>query len=200
MELKDFKFPEVTNLDMAFSTFDTEPKLLLMAEQRNPEKAMKKFDELFYSGGKVELQQDVEGSWKEQAYIYAIALMKSGHPKHEHKRIVVAYHSEKIRGLSDPQPSISKLAVLAKDIMKELRRENEKKSRKRYFYMSFLADTKQGGVGMVAMDMITTDGTHPSIDRCERAALKVYKQCTKVSLMAISEISESDWQSFISRK
>jgi len=89
MKLSEFKFPDVSKIDLAFSTFDTIPELLEEAKKRNPVKGMDKFSELFYSGGKIELKSDVEGTWKEKAFIYAKALMRSWAPKHEHKELVV---------------------------------------------------------------------------------------------------------------
>jgi hypothetical protein len=89
MDLSTYKFPKVTKADLAFPTFNTPKELVEEAEKRNPQKGMKKFTELFYSGGKIELKKDVEGTWKENAYMYARALMGSWSPKHEHKELVV---------------------------------------------------------------------------------------------------------------
>ena len=89
MDLSTYKFPEVKEVDLAFPTFDTIEELLEEAKKRNPRKGMEKFSELFYSGGKVELKKDVKGTWKENAYMYALALMGSWSPKHEHKELVV---------------------------------------------------------------------------------------------------------------
>lgn len=75
MELKDYKFPKVSGLDMAFSTFDTTPELVEEAKSRNPRKGIEKFNELFFSGGKIELQDDVKGTWKEDAFLFARSLM-----------------------------------------------------------------------------------------------------------------------------
>lgn len=89
MDLSNYKFPKVTKLDIAFPTFDAPMELVEEAKKRNPQKGIKKFSELFYSGGKVELKEDVVGTWKEDAYFYALALMGSWKPKHEHKALVV---------------------------------------------------------------------------------------------------------------
>jgi hypothetical protein len=89
MDLSTYKFPEITEVDLVFSTLDTIKELLEEAEKRNPKKGIKKFRELFYSGGKIELKKDVKGTWKQDAYIYARALMRSWSPKHEHKELVV---------------------------------------------------------------------------------------------------------------
>ena len=89
MDLSTYKFPEVTKADLAFPTFNTTKELVAEAEKRNPEKGMRKFAELFYKGGSIELKPDVKGTWKENAYMYARALMGSWKPKHEHKELVV---------------------------------------------------------------------------------------------------------------
>lgn len=89
MDLSTYKFPEVTNVDLAFPALNTTEELVEEAKRRNPEKGMQKFSELFYSGGKIELKKDVEGTWKARAYMYARALMGSRSPKHEHKELVV---------------------------------------------------------------------------------------------------------------
>jgi hypothetical protein len=89
MDLSKYKFPKVTKVELSFPTLDTTKELVEEAKKRNPIKGMKKFSDLFYSGGKIELQKDVEGTWKENAYLYARALMGSWTPKHEHKKLVV---------------------------------------------------------------------------------------------------------------
>jgi len=89
MDLSKYKFPDVTKADFALSTIDTDKVLLAEAKERNPRKGIAKFNEIFYSGGKIEFQKDVEGTWKEKAFAYAKCLMKSWSPKHEHKELVV---------------------------------------------------------------------------------------------------------------
>lgn len=99
MDLSTFDFPQVNKIDTVFPTFDTIPELLKEAEFRNPQKGIKKFNELFYSGGKVEFQKDTLGTWKEKAYKYAINLMGSYAPKHEHKELVVGMIFEEVLDL-----------------------------------------------------------------------------------------------------
>ena len=89
MDLSTYKFPEVTKADLAFPTFNTPKELVSEAEKRNPQKGMKKFSELFFSGGELIVKKDVKGTWKENALMYARALMGSWEPKHEHKELVV---------------------------------------------------------------------------------------------------------------
>lgn len=75
---------------MVFSTFNTDKTLLAEAEKRTLTKGREKFNELFFSGGKIEFQKDVKGTWKENAFLYAKSLMGSFAPKHEHKEAVCA--------------------------------------------------------------------------------------------------------------
>jgi hypothetical protein len=89
MELSTYNFPKVTKVDLAFPTFNTPKELVEEAEKRNPRKGMRKFSELFFYGGEIKLKDDVKGTWKENAYMYARALMGSFSPKHEHKELVV---------------------------------------------------------------------------------------------------------------
>ena len=89
MDLSTYKFPEITDVDLAFPTVNTTKELVEEAEKRNPQKGMNKFSEIFYSGEKIELKKDVKGTWKENAFKYARALMGSWSPKHEHKELVV---------------------------------------------------------------------------------------------------------------
>jgi hypothetical protein len=96
MDLSNYKFPDVNKVDLVFNTFDTIPELLEEAKKRNPKKGMEKFSQLFFHGGKIEFQKDVEGSWKENAFIYARALMGSFAPKHEHKALVVGMIFEEV--------------------------------------------------------------------------------------------------------
>lgn len=89
MDLSTYEFPKVTKLDLAFPTFNTPKELVEEAKKRNPQKGIQKFNELFYSGGKIELKKNVKDTWRENAYMYARALMGSFAPKHENKELVV---------------------------------------------------------------------------------------------------------------
>ena len=90
LELSEYKFPEVTALDFAFSTFEA-PKILVdEANQRDLENARRKFSDLFFNGGKFRLKDDVKGTWKESAFLFARALMGSFEPSHEDKEAVCA--------------------------------------------------------------------------------------------------------------
>jgi len=90
MDLSTYKFPEVSKIDLAFSTFNTPKELVEEAEKRTLTKGRKKFNELFFSGGEIQLKEDVKGTWKENAFMYARALMSSFAPKHENKEAVCA--------------------------------------------------------------------------------------------------------------
>lgn len=83
MNLSTYKFPEPR------MGVTTTKELVAEANKRNPKKGIKKFTELFFNGGELKLQDDVKGTWKEDAYKYARALMQSWSPKHEDKEVVV---------------------------------------------------------------------------------------------------------------
>ena len=96
MDLAKYKFPKVTETDFVFSTLNAPKSLIIEAEIRNPQKGIKKFQELFFTGGTIQFQNDVKGTWKEDAYLYARSLMASWEPKHEHKELVVGMIFEEV--------------------------------------------------------------------------------------------------------
>ena len=49
-----------------------------------------KFSELFFKGGKLDIKDNVEGTWREKAVLFARALMGSFTPSHEDKEAVCA--------------------------------------------------------------------------------------------------------------
>lgn len=90
MDLSTYKFPDVTKIDLAFPTFNAPRELLEEADKRDLKKGREKFNQLFYYGGEIKLKPYVKGTWKENAYLFARALMASFEPKHEHKEAVCA--------------------------------------------------------------------------------------------------------------
>lgn len=95
MDLKTFDYPEITGLDIAFSTEGTNPALLEEAKERgfygnmhNP--YCRLFSQLFFSGGKVEFKEGLDETFKVKAWSYCRALMGSFSPKHEEKEAVCA--------------------------------------------------------------------------------------------------------------
>jgi hypothetical protein len=90
MNLAEYNWPEVTDVDMAFPTFNTPKDLLQEAESRDLTKGRRKFNQLFFEGGKLKFKKNVKGTWKENAFKYCKALMASWAPKHEHKEAVCA--------------------------------------------------------------------------------------------------------------
>lgn len=90
MDLSKYKFPDVTEADLAFPTLHAPPELIEEANSRNIKKGREKFSELFFNGGEIVLQEDVKGTWKEDAFKFARALMGSWEPKHQDKEAVCA--------------------------------------------------------------------------------------------------------------
>lgn len=94
MDLKNFKFPNVTGADMAFPTFRTNPELLEESKKRgfyggNTE-YNDLFSELFFNGGEVEFKKDVDEEFKAKAWPYLRSFMGSYEPQHEEKEGICA--------------------------------------------------------------------------------------------------------------
>lgn len=90
MNLEDYKFPKVDAVDMAFSTFKTLPDLKAEAEKNGFDshynKWNKRFNTLFYSGGKLNLKE----GYNEEMLSYLKCFMRSWEPKHEEKEMICA--------------------------------------------------------------------------------------------------------------
>lgn len=90
MDLSNYNFPKITQVDLAFPTFDAPVELVEEAKNRHLEKGRAKFNELFYKGGQLKLKSNIKGTWREDALLFAKALMGSFKPKHEDKEAVCA--------------------------------------------------------------------------------------------------------------
>lgn len=94
LDLKSFDFPNVTGLDMAFSTFKTIPALLQESKERGFYNGRTKyndlFSQLFHQGGKVVFKPDLDSAFKEKAWSYCRSFMTSWEPKHEEKEAICA--------------------------------------------------------------------------------------------------------------
>jgi hypothetical protein len=94
MDLRTFKFPEVTGVDIAFPTFKVDKKLLQEAKDRGfydgntPYNSL--FSTLFFKGGKVKFKKKVDKEYQERAWAYCRAFMGSWEPKHEEKEAICA--------------------------------------------------------------------------------------------------------------
>jgi hypothetical protein len=94
MDIKNFNFPELTALDMVFSTLKTDAELLAEARKRGFYNGYTKFNDLFsklfFSGGKLNLKEDLDENFKMKAVPYLKAFMMSFEPKHEEKEAICA--------------------------------------------------------------------------------------------------------------
>lgn len=94
MDLKTYEFPKVTGLDIAFSTFKTDPELLAEAKARGfyngrtPYNRL--FSTLFFNGGKLNYKADLSAEFKNAAVPYLRAFMGSFEPAHEDKEAICA--------------------------------------------------------------------------------------------------------------
>lgn len=94
LDLRKFKFPDVTGADMVFPTFDTIPELLDEAKRRDFLYGSGPYcqlaSRLFFEGGKVKFKKDVPEDFRKAAWAYMRAFMGSFAPKHEHKTAICA--------------------------------------------------------------------------------------------------------------
>lgn len=94
MDLTKFKFPQVSDVDIAFPTFGTIKELLLEAKERgfyNGDTPYNKlFSDLFYTGGKVKFKAWIDEEFKTNAWRYLRSFMGSWEPKHEEKEAICA--------------------------------------------------------------------------------------------------------------
>jgi hypothetical protein len=90
LDLKKHKFPEVSGVDMAFPTVDTDMVLLEEAKERGylhgDKQGNKDFSTWFYTGIEEVTVKDVDNA--QEGFRYFRALMRSFSPKHEHKDAV----------------------------------------------------------------------------------------------------------------
>lgn len=95
--LADFKFPEATMLNYAFSTFDTPPELLEEAKRLHYDRdvfpANRLFSKWFYGGLEKtpNFKDGVDREQAQRAMNWAVCYMRSFAPKHEHKTAVCAF-------------------------------------------------------------------------------------------------------------
>jgi hypothetical protein len=94
LDLRQFKFPEVTAADMAFPTANTNPVLLEEAKRRGylygHKSGNKMFTTLFYKGGALQIRKDIPEDFLRAVNGYFRSLIGSWAPKHEHKEAVCA--------------------------------------------------------------------------------------------------------------
>lgn len=94
LDLRSFKFPKLTGLDMAFSTLRTDPELLAEAKARGFYNSNtphnKLFAELFFSGGKLNIKKDLPEDFRAAALPYLKSFMGSFEPQHEEKEAICA--------------------------------------------------------------------------------------------------------------
>jgi len=94
MNLKEYDFPELNGLQIAFSTLKTDEKLLAEAKERGfyggHTEYNALFSNLFFNGGELNLKKDLSEDFKNKALKYLKAFMGSFEPKHEEKEAISA--------------------------------------------------------------------------------------------------------------
>jgi hypothetical protein len=93
-DIKDFQYPVLKPVDVAFSTLRTNTQLLELAKAKGfyngdtPYNQL--FSSMFYKGGSIMFQKGLDEKRKEQAWWYFKALASSFEPKHEEKEAICA--------------------------------------------------------------------------------------------------------------
>jgi hypothetical protein len=94
IDIKKYQFPEMSDVDIAFSSLTTDKKLLAEAEARGflhgNTPYNKLFNDLFFNGGKVEFKNDLDPEFRSRCIRYLRGFMGSFEPKHEHKEAICA--------------------------------------------------------------------------------------------------------------
>lgn len=82
--------PKVENVDLLFSTLNTNKELLALAQEKESELQpyASIFSTLFYSGGVLHFKEGIDPEYRESLTRYLKAFMRSWNPKHEHKEAV----------------------------------------------------------------------------------------------------------------
>lgn len=100
MDLQKFEFPKVDGIDIAFPTFNTIPALKEEAIKRGFDnynnKWCKRFSDLFYGGGKLNLKAD----HNKDMLNYMRSFIGSFAPKHEDKEMICAMLLSELEVLS----------------------------------------------------------------------------------------------------
>lgn len=119
MDLTKFDFPEVTGLDMAFSTLKTDKALLEEAKKRGFYNAHTRyndlFNKLFFGGGNVVFKDGLDPEFRSKAWAYCKAFMTSFEPKHEEKEAIAAMLMSELIEPPDEQTVWEKLKKEIKD-------------------------------------------------------------------------------------
>lgn len=94
MDIIKFNFPQVTELDMVFPTFETDKELLKEAKERGfydgKTPYNKLFRKIFYEGGTVRFKADLDKEFVNKAWPYVKSFMGSWAPKHQEKEAICA--------------------------------------------------------------------------------------------------------------
>jgi hypothetical protein len=94
MDLKKYKFPKISEFNMALSILKTDKVLLEEAKKRGFYDAHtpynQLFSQLFYRGGKIKFKEGLNEEFRINAWRYCRSFMSSFEPKHEDKEAICA--------------------------------------------------------------------------------------------------------------
>lgn len=95
MELKDFNWPEIREVDIAFSTLEAPKELLEEAKKRgfynnHDGEYNKLFSKILFNGAKVKPKKGYDQDLAEKAWPWAMSFIRSWKPKHQEKEAICA--------------------------------------------------------------------------------------------------------------
>ena len=94
MDIRQYKFPQISPIEIAFSNEKTRPELLEEAKKRGFYNGNTKynslFSSLFYNGGSLNFKKELPEDFIIRCTRYLKAFMSSFEPKHEEKEAVSA--------------------------------------------------------------------------------------------------------------
>ena len=94
MDLKEFDFPKLSDVDVVFGAVNTDKTLLEEAKRRGfyggNTRHNSLFSELFFNGGKLDFKNDLDEDFKKKVLPYLKSFMGSFSPRHEDKEAISA--------------------------------------------------------------------------------------------------------------
>jgi len=107
LSLASYPFPELSEMEILFSTIDTDPVLLEEARRRGfyrrKTEAGRLFRQVLDYGGKMVYKPDTDRAYLDRAVPYLLALMRSITPRHEDKEAVCSMLIDELVSRVEPK-------------------------------------------------------------------------------------------------
>ena len=112
MDIKEFDFPELSNIDLFFpANLRTIPELLQESKSRGfyngNTDCNNIFSHLFFRGGELCYKKDLDENFKNRCSRYLKAFMSSFEPKHEEKEAICAMLLSELVNIKEQKKKLS---------------------------------------------------------------------------------------------